>query len=185
MLSGLTLSAVMASLSACAPLVVGSAVMSGMVAIDRRTAGIQLEDEGIVASAGTFRTREHRFRQQVSFDNVLQIGKVKVGGRIRLEQRWRENASGTAWRLRPQVKASVPIVGKVNFNLSHESFIDLNTQTFQGVEGYERMRNAASISWPLNKKFGVEVGYLEQHGFVPGGPDTNDHALTVGLNANF
>ncbi|HCF25376.1 MULTISPECIES: DUF2490 domain-containing protein [unclassified Novosphingobium] len=136
-------------------------------------------------NAGTFRTREHRFRQQVNFDNVLQIGKVKVGGRIRLEQRWRENASGTAWRLRPQVKASVPIVGKVNFNLSHESFIDLNTQTFQGVEGYERMRNAASISWPLNKKFGVEVGYLEQHGFVPGGPDTNDHALTVGLNANF
>jgi osmotically-inducible protein OsmY len=39
--------ALITGLSACAPLVVGSAVMSGMVAIDRRTTGIQLEDEGI------------------------------------------------------------------------------------------------------------------------------------------
>jgi osmotically-inducible protein OsmY len=47
MLSALAASALSASLSACAPLVVGSAVMSGLVAIDRRTTGIQLEDEGI------------------------------------------------------------------------------------------------------------------------------------------
>ena len=41
-------------LSGCAPLVVGGAVMTGVVAVDRRTAGTQLEDEGIelkVASA--------------------------------------------------------------------------------------------------------------------------------------
>ena len=44
MLSGLAISALVTSLSGCAPLVVGSAVMSGMVAIDRRTTGIQLED---------------------------------------------------------------------------------------------------------------------------------------------
>lgn len=47
MLSCLTAGAIMASLSACAPLIVGSAVMGGMVATDRRTSGIQLEDEGI------------------------------------------------------------------------------------------------------------------------------------------
>ena len=47
MLSVLTASAMVASLSACAPLVVGSAVMGGFVAIDRRPAGIQLEDERI------------------------------------------------------------------------------------------------------------------------------------------
>jgi osmotically-inducible protein OsmY len=34
-------------LSACAPLVVGGAVMTGMVAVDRRTSGTQLEDEAI------------------------------------------------------------------------------------------------------------------------------------------
>jgi osmotically-inducible protein OsmY len=47
MLASLAAGAVLSSLTACAPLVVGSAVMSGLVAIDRRTTGIQLEDEGI------------------------------------------------------------------------------------------------------------------------------------------
>ena len=36
-----------ATLTACAPLVVGGAVMTGMVATDRRTSGAQLEDQGI------------------------------------------------------------------------------------------------------------------------------------------
>ena len=36
-----------ATLSACVPLVVGGAAMSAMVATDRRTSGAQLEDEGI------------------------------------------------------------------------------------------------------------------------------------------
>jgi osmotically-inducible protein OsmY len=35
------------ALSACAPLVVGGAVMGSLVATDRRTSGAQLEDEGI------------------------------------------------------------------------------------------------------------------------------------------
>ena len=52
---GLMAAALGASLlSGCAPLVVGGAVMTGVVAVDRRTAGTQLEDEAIelkVASA--------------------------------------------------------------------------------------------------------------------------------------
>ena len=39
--------ALLSGLSACAPLMMGGAVMTGMVAVDRRTSGIQLEDEGI------------------------------------------------------------------------------------------------------------------------------------------
>ena len=34
-------------LSACAPVMLGGAVMGGLVAVDRRTSGAQLEDEGI------------------------------------------------------------------------------------------------------------------------------------------
>lgn len=40
-------------LSACAPILVGGAVMSSFVATDRRTAGTQLEDEGIELRAGS------------------------------------------------------------------------------------------------------------------------------------
>ena len=41
-----------ATLSACAPLVLGGAAMGTLVAVDRRTSGAQLEDEGIELRAG-------------------------------------------------------------------------------------------------------------------------------------
>lgn len=45
-----------ASLSACAPIVLGGAAMSVLVATDRRTSGAQLEDEGIeLRAAGRVR----------------------------------------------------------------------------------------------------------------------------------
>ncbi|GAB3487407.1 BON domain-containing protein [Curvibacter fontanus] len=47
-----------AGLGACAPLLVGGAVMTGLTAADRRTAGSQLEDERI-ESRGAARLREH------------------------------------------------------------------------------------------------------------------------------
>ncbi len=43
----LAATALAAGLSACAPLVVGGAVMGTMMAVDRRTTGTQVEDEGI------------------------------------------------------------------------------------------------------------------------------------------
>lgn len=39
-------------LSACAPLMIGGAMMGSLVAVDRRTTGTQLEDEGIELRAG-------------------------------------------------------------------------------------------------------------------------------------
>lgn len=54
----LAASALLGSLSACAPLVVGGAVLGGsLVATDRRTSGTQLEDEGIELRAAN-RIRE-------------------------------------------------------------------------------------------------------------------------------
>ena len=53
-LSGAVLASALVGLSGCAPLIVGGAVMTGVVATDRRTAGAQVEDEAIelkVASA--------------------------------------------------------------------------------------------------------------------------------------
>lgn len=48
----------MGVLSACAPVVLGGAVMGGMVASDRRTSGTQLEDEGIEVRSNS-RIREN------------------------------------------------------------------------------------------------------------------------------
>ena len=53
----LAAAALAAGLSACAPLFVGGAVVGGMMASDRRTAGTQVEDEGIELRAAN-RIRE-------------------------------------------------------------------------------------------------------------------------------
>ena len=45
--------AISAGLGACAPLLVGGAVMGSLVATDRRTSGTQLEDEGIELRAAS------------------------------------------------------------------------------------------------------------------------------------
>lgn len=136
-------------------------------------------------SHGTFVRREHRFRQQVSFDNFAVLGKVKFSSRLRLEERWRAGQTGTAWRLRPQIKATMPLVGKATLSLTNEDFIDLNNTGFQTVDGLERMRNAIYVTVPVSKKINIDFGYLNQHGFVPNAHDTSDNVLTAGLSASF
>lgn len=134
---------------------------------------------------GNFTRREHRFRQQVNFDSFAKIGKVKLSGRLRMEERWREGQVGTGWRLRPQVKASVPVAGKVNLSVSSEPFINLNNTVFQTTDGLDRVRNAIALSAPLGKKVTIEAGYLNQHTFRPNATDNSDHVFTVGLSASF
>ncbi len=53
LLTAMTLSACLgAGLSACAPIMMGGAVMGTLMATDRRTSGMQVEDEGIELRAG-------------------------------------------------------------------------------------------------------------------------------------
>jgi hypothetical protein len=136
-------------------------------------------------SAGNFTIMEQRAREQVTVDGFAKLGKGKFSGRLRLEQRWRNGLNGTGWRMRPYLKYSLPIAGKTALNLSNETFVDLNTTTFQRKPGIDRMRNLISISTPLSKTLTGEAGYMNQHGFVRGGPDTSDNiayfALAISL----
>ena len=69
-------------LSGCAPLVVGGAVVGGMVAVDRRTSGTQLEDENIelkVASAVNKELGERVHLNVTSYNRrVLLTGEVRT-----------------------------------------------------------------------------------------------------------
>lgn len=130
---------------------------------------------------------EHRGREQITFDNVLKIGPVNVSGRLRTEQRWREGFEGTAWRVRPFIKFTLPLTHESGFKLvaSHESFIDLNRTNFQRVEGEERMRNLIAVSAPISKAMTLEVGYLHQLAFAPDAPNEVDHVASVMLSSEF
>jgi osmotically-inducible protein OsmY len=67
-------------LSACAPMIVGGAVVGSLMATDRRTAGIQIEDEGIElrAASGIRANLGERVRVSVTSYNrqVLLTGEV-------------------------------------------------------------------------------------------------------------
>ena len=133
-------------------------------------------------SAGDFTVMEHRAREQVTFDGFAKLGKGKLNGRLRLEQRWRNGVDGTGWRVRPYLKYSLPIAGKTAINLSTEPFFNLNTTPFQRKPGLDRVRNLVTVSTPLTKTLTGEAGYMNQHGFVRGGPDTSDNIAYFGLS---
>lgn len=61
------------ALTGCFPLVVGGAVMTGMVAVDRRTSGTQLEDQGIELKAIN---RVHEVTGGRGHANITSYGRV-------------------------------------------------------------------------------------------------------------
>jgi hypothetical protein len=135
-------------------------------------------------SGGDFTVMERRIREQVTFDNVVKLVAGKLSFRLRGEERWRHNVDGTGWRVRPYVKYSLPLAhgSKTNLVLSAEPFINLNTTPFQKQPGLDRIRSLIAINTPISKRLTAEIGYLNQHGFVRGGPDTNDHVASFSLS---
>ena len=133
-------------------------------------------------ASGDFTVMEHRAREQVTFDGFAKLGTGKLNGRLRLEQRWREGVDGTGWRVRPYLKYSLPIAGKTALNLSSEPFFNFNTTPFQRKIGLDKMRNLVTVSTPLTKSLTGEAGYMNQHGFVRGGPDTSDNIAYFGVS---
>jgi hypothetical protein len=135
---------------------------------------------------GDFRAMERRVRSQVNFDKY-KVGDVEVSGRVRVESRWRDSATGNGWRLRPYVKLALPVAdeGKTRLVMTNEAFVNLNSTTFQRQDGWERTRTFVGVNTPLAKNVTVEGGYMLQHGYVRNGPDTNDHVLALTVSAKF
>ena len=135
-------------------------------------------------AAGDFTSMEHRAREQVTFDNFARLGAGKFTGRVRFEERWREGIDGTGWRVRPYLKYTLPLRrgGRTAFVLSTEPFFNLSTTAFQRANGLDRVRSLVAISTSLNKAIVVELGYLNQHTFVPHAPDNDDHVASISLS---
>jgi osmotically-inducible protein OsmY len=70
-------------LSGCAPLVVGGAVVTGMVAVDRRTTGIQVEDQGIELKVANAVSKE--LGDRVNLNVTSYNRRVLLTGEVRTE----------------------------------------------------------------------------------------------------
>lgn len=138
-------------------------------------------------AGGDFTTMEHRAREQVTFDNIAKVGPGNLSARLRTEQRWRGNADGTGWRVRPFVRYTIPFHqgGHAGVTLTSEPFFNLNTTAFQTKPGLDRVRNLIAVTAPLGKHFAAELGYLNQHIFLTHRPDESDNIAWVSLSGAF
>jgi hypothetical protein len=85
--------------------------------------------------------------------------------------------------MRPYVKYSVPVVkgSKTSLTITNETFVNLNTTSFQRTSGVDRMRNLIAVTRPFSERLSFEAGYLNQYGFVRNEDDTVDHIASVSL----
>ena len=65
-----------------------------------------------------------------------------------------------------------------------QDFFNLSHTAFQKSTGLDRVRNLVSLSAPLSKALSGEIAYMNQHGFVRGGPDTSDNIAYLALSLN-
>jgi hypothetical protein len=122
-------------------------------------------------------TIEQRARQDLNVDHIVRIGPLGVGVRLRMEERWREGSSGTGVRIRPFVRLTLPVTGKLNLLASHESFVNLGGGAGQRG-GYDRARDFLGLGVPLTKRVGIEIGYLNQ--WTRGARTVGAAAFTLG-----
>jgi hypothetical protein len=137
-------------------------------------------------AGGHFTVMEHRAREQVTFDNFAELGAGKLSARIRTEQRWRSNAEGTAWRLRPFVRYTIPFHkgGRTAVTLTSEPLLNVNTSSFQTKSGLDRIRNLIAITTPIGKRLTGEFGYMNQHIFIDHRPDESDNIAWISVSAS-
>lgn len=128
---------------------------------------------------------EHRSWEQFAY-KLGNVGKVRLSGRSRLEQRFREGRDDEAWRMRQMVRGVLPLGGRTapSLVLQSEVFIEFADTSWQVKEGFDQLRTFGGVRLPVRDKVAVEAGYLNQSGLGPGRVGTN-HIAQVTLAINF
>lgn len=138
----------------------------------------------VAVEDGRVDNTEWRPRQELGFPD-LALGNGALSGRIRVEQRFRNDGDDVGHRVRPEISYTLPLSETVDLELGHESYFNLNTTDFGQRAGHERMRNFIEIGFPLIDKVDAAIGYLNQYRFNRTATDRMEHALTLGLSASF
>lgn len=137
--------------------------------------------------ANTRANDEHRAWQQIGYTFVANAATgLSVTGRTRVEQRFRPDAEGTGWRLRQQVRVQLPLPGggPVRAVAWNETFVGLNTTSWDRHKGVDQVRTFIGANLPVAKGITVEPGYLNQTIFRIG-PERVNHIFSTSLFARF
>ncbi len=122
-----------------------------------------LVDHVVNHPAGKATFDENRLATQViyKFDD---IGNIKLQSRTQLEMRHREDFDDEAYRLREQLRASVPLSfnPKLAFVVYDEIFFNLNSTRWKVSRGTDQNRFFVGLNYKLDDAQTIEAGYLNQ-----------------------
>ena len=130
---------------------------------------------------------EHRLWEQVGYTFVQnKKTALSVGGRTRIEQRFRVGGDQVGWRLRQQVRAQLPLTrnGSLRAVLWNETFIQLNDTDWGARSGIDQTRTFAGVGLPVGPVITVEPGYLNQI-MYRSGPNRMNHIAALNVFARF
>lgn len=125
---------------------------------------------------------EDRFWQQATFPLPSVFG-GNMGGRSRLEQRWRpEDGDDTGFRFRQFVRWARPIgASDFSFVVWDELFINLNDADWGQRGGFDQNRLFAGTAWHVTDSVRIEGGYLNNVLETPTNAVQVNHNFSVAL----
>jgi len=107
--------------------------------------------------------------------------------RLRLEQRFVDNADQMGLRVRPRLGISVPLdeARRLSFRSDAELFVTLRATSPAGDEGLTGLRTQVGFGYKVNERLSVSAGYLRQQDFLTSRPDVVGHAPIVAAELSF
>lgn len=107
--------------------------------------------------------------------------------RLRLEQRYIDNAGQMGLRLRPRAGISVPLdeAGRLSFRSDAELFLTLRATSPTGDEGLTGLRTQVGFGYRVNERLSLSAGYLRQQDMFSNRPDVVGHAPIIALDLSF
>lgn len=130
---------------------------------------------------------EHRLWEQVGYTFVQnEENALSIGGRTRIEQRFRVGGDQVGWRVRQQVRAQLPLTknGSLRAVLWNETFVQLNDTDWGARSGIDQTRTFVGIGLPVGSRVTIEPGYLNQIVYRPG-PNRMNHIAALNVVARF
>lgn len=107
--------------------------------------------------------------------------------RLRLEQRFVDNANRMGLRLRPRLGVALPLdeEGRWQAEASAELGWTIRSTRAGGDEGITGLRTVVGVGYEVSDNFDVTLAYLRDQGFDPGGPDEVGHAPLIEIGYSF
>lgn len=124
---------------------------------------------------------ETRLMQQLSTSH----GYLRT--RLRIEQRFVDNADRMGLRLRPRIGVAVPLDTEERWKLKSDAelFLTLRSTGNDGDHGLTGLRTQIGVSHDLTEQLTLSAGYLRQQDVSKNGPDRVGHAPIIGLDYSF